>query len=1599
MPSVQLRSFGGLNSDSHVQDIRNGDYTDAKNIEHISAEQGESLAITPRTGNKYSFDIGSISASNKVFRITFFLADINNLKIRVLHPNGVTPLKNNLNNLIITDALDFQNEIQTAFTNAGYSITVSLETQDTEKLVYILTADPTDQKLRYYDYIIQSIGDSQILVEVIQEAISTSREGSLEIIGSTDLLGDLFIISSTKRNEPIDYTIDTTVISPIGGLIVFNLTASNLDNSLPNYGFEQGQEIYVTGITGSNFLGQQASVANGLYIVYDFILDANTGIFSVFVLNQYPGLTIGNPIFGTGGMMKLNPFGFGQIGVAVKNESLDVWTYTSLLSSKEIGLWIKYRCDVRADISNKRKNIYFTDGYNPPFVFSYKKNAEYLPNGSIKSLHPNIGLYSYGSIFDSLRHFAVQPVFTIDFIDQDQSGGSLYSGNTQYFARGVYFDGTYSDWSLGSNLIPVYSSNNQENVYKIIGDIEGTQTNKANKIRISNISSNIFEFIEVAALNYVPLTSDTTTYGIFAKVRIPPGSNSIDIVHNGRETGVDLIAEELSVQTIVYSSAKNNEIIDNRYLLSNLKITNYDIANLFANAKYAVRKKRLAPYRPYPNARYGGHQDPKNVFYHTGYMINETYRIGARARFKDGSTSMVIHLFDVKIDTNGSSIDGKRIAGLSDYSLKEEVILPGAIEVYDLVPYVEITGIDIVSSTLNGVKASDLIDRIEIFRATVDSPSILGYGYSVLHVKTIRAQDQKVYTFSMNDFKDRIGPFWMGSGHGGTFPPYGQTVLNTTALCFAKYLDSPTTDVNPNGNGSTLVSFEYPFISGSTLSGPPALYIAGSLANNPNQVSDQYAIKNNMPYYSSIYTANTGLNANINTGFYWNDKYTSIYLVDDIISNTITTVTVNDTILNFGAPQVFTFIDFTRNPDNFYTEFKAVGLSNTFQQVGIDEIKYYLQDDSSYLNSSYITKKTGHLLRLSGINQTTGEAIEPYDVVRFREGYVIQTDSVISPLRTFSNTTFDYDRGLRLIQIKRNVSNQYSIDFVDKYVYTGSFITPTSSNKIDVFGGDAFNTNIYVKNSFRADEFPPNADGINGSMSQAICLNAQSRLNPYFVYKNEGDFLFPNDSPSSTGLDIINMLKFWFDNLAQDTYFYNAGYSPIKSAYDYKLGKSSLLTDTTENEYEARIIYSDLKPQGTTVDNFRRFGLLSYTDLDASFGEIVDMKNVNGELFTLQPNKYQRQFFNTRGTLQLSDMSQIVLGDASVLSRPGITLSSYGCSNKWTVILGKSQGGNDTIYWYDKIRKKFVRFGADGTVPLSDRSNTRTISSDGLKWLLDYDSATLDYGMHGTWNSRLGEAIWTLRAYREPDIKYVYDPDNVFNYKPGQIVYNPLEQNHINFEETIVLYVVTVEHSSSLNIVPGLTPGWENYYFRPSIDDPNYYSIRTISFSEYKNRFNQFQESYHPRIYLPWKDTFLSPRPKNPFSLVYEHNAGEILRWYDYNGDIQEEEGFIEVVFNIDPNITKRYVALICNSEISPYRLELQTRTQSTVINGPEFEQQLEQFFAPIPNVAINGQTTLDNDFMYGQWVKIRFYYQPGVFQRLTNIVLKFNPMVRLWNT
>ena len=1669
MANVQIRSFGGLNTDTHVQDLRNGDYPDAKNIDHISAVTGESLAVTPRMGNEYAFDLGEVTAQDKRYILTYPDVDVpGGYILQVNRADQVNPLFEPFfvgsydDNPSFPPGTQAATTIQNAFYSAGYPVDVVSASTVYPTLAgtrtLLITPQANSPALRYYDYFIESIGQNVLKIDVIQESISNSRIGKLEVIGSKDLLGDLFIISSSKREKPFEIKIFDITIIAIAGISTLIVTPEATDEVLVDE-----QEVYITGVQG-------IPEANGVFII-KILTDPQTGESIILLYNSFavPGQTY---VPGTG-TMTFNKFGMGEIGVAEKDISTNTWKYTRLLRSKELSLFTYHQCDVQGEKSFNRKSIYFTDFNDVPRNFYYKIDTEYYTDGALQILYPESGYYDYGSISDQTNHILGQPSLDIDFITQAQGGGSLIAGNHVYFARGVLGDGSYTDWSLPSRYIPVYSALTTGDPKNIIGDPSGSQTDKLNQIRISNIRGDVYSYVEVACINYLDIGFDSTVYGIFARRPVTKETTELIINHTGREESQTLNQDELSVQTETYTKAKNNAIIDNRYLLSNLETPGDDLLELLSKVNYSIKTKQISKPRYRISQKFGGHQDPFNVFYFSGYMMNETYRFGARVRYKNGYTSPVYVLFDATIDTDQTSADGKRLAGLSSYDINAlgntgtdpATGFPYPEDVVNIVPYLEIIGPNLSAEIINGIPANLVIDRIEYFRAEVTNPTIVGSGYAVMHAKCL--------TSTTN-----------------TAPRYRRITGSSAAtISMTHTLPTVSQDNSSPFNSRPMISYEFPFVVG----------------NDPSQDSQLFDIPGNVNYYDTRFTINSGITAGTNYGYKWNDRFSSLYLIDQFLNDSTESIRINsgDSVVNLGQLSIFNRDLSGDSPSNRFAEFYS--LNTTKEEVRIEESLYVpngdplkvstdwvaksigitpsttsnpsftFQDGTDIPNQSdlvlfpnnfnvyqnfsqltsttdfYHTNANGQVISICPTwlgrwgaqaefcehfneNNTIGATCSAYgslgftftsatadlewnnynitlywfwpvndvnmyntfelvaDVVdqtdkrySFYPGYIAKLNN---PLQSFLDANYKTsDSGIRSIQIKRNLSgaSQYSEEGLDNFVYTGAFQKSSSTRTIDVFGGDTLTTQLYVKTINQ--NYNPTSP-ITGGFTTGILITCQTKSNPYLIYKNEDEPLFPVTYNSN---NIYTNLNDWLIKRTLDTYNYNYGYSIDELGTGYRAG----ITKDRSFKMPTRVIWSDNKPQNARSDFYRRFGVTSYNDLDASFGEINSMKNVNGELFTLQVNKFQKQFFNTRGTLQVSDGSQVVLGDAGVFSRPGITITSYGCSDKWSSFLGKSAGGDDVLYWYDSINKKFMRFGADGAVPISDRTNIRTLANEGFKWVVNYQTPADNFGIHGIWNQRLNEASWTCRAYRVPDI--IWGP--LVGITEGQLVITYDTTFTYGFEQFPILYICikTSEFNSAPN--PGVDPGWEEYYTQVAFDNIEYYSLRTIIWSEVKNRFIISDEAPHPRIYLQYKDTFLSPSPRTKSNNLFEHNQGKYLEWYMSDAGGQSEDGYIDIVFNIDPNTTKHFISLICNTEIVPYKVEAFTKNHTTLINPVEFLEQLDQYVAPIPNNLENGSTGMDNTFLYGQWIKVRFHYQSGMFQRLTNMILKFNPMPRLWNS
>jgi hypothetical protein len=137
-----------------------------------------------------------------------------------------------------------------------------------------------------------------------------------------------------------------------------------------------------------------------------------------------------------------------------------------------------------------------------------------------------------------------------------------------------------------------------------------------------------------------------------------------------------------------------------------------------------------------------------------------------------------------------------------------------------------------------------------------------------------------------------------------------------------------------------------------------------------------------------------------------------------------------------------------------------------------------------------------------------------------------------------------------------------------------------------------------------------------------------------------------------------------------ENFRYNDSYTPASGVLSYASINDRLIDQQVD--LPSRIDYSEKYEQNTLDDKNQSFLPLNFKDIDQAFGEILSHKNVNGELFTLQPRKFQAQFFNASGTLQTESTEglNVVIGDGAVLARDGRTLSSYGTEHKWSVIKG-----------------------------------------------------------------------------------------------------------------------------------------------------------------------------------------------------------------------------------------------------------------------------------------------------------------------------------------
>jgi hypothetical protein len=472
------------------------------------------------------------------------------------------------------------------------------------------------------------------------------------------------------------------------------------------------------------------------------------------------------------------------------------------------------------------------------------------------------------------------------------------------------------------------------------------------------------------------------------------------------------------------------------------------------------------------------------------------------------------------------------------------------------------------------------------------------------------------------------------------------------------------------------------------------------------------------------------------------------------------------------------------------------------------------------------------------------------------------------------------------MQYYRPLTNKYGAHEDTIYKPTGTFVDTTATT-IDIWGGDTF----IEKTTYKMGIFDTPVDGTQkDDATIGISFFSQNRVHSQMRYQYDGGYIFPFSLSGSAAWS--DKVADWLEQEVNEGIFYTDAYTIRNNENAYASYDDSLIYNS---DRPTRIRWSDTKPIGSTIDYYSIFRAANIRDLEVANGEIIHMEIINGELWTWQNSyAFMRQFFNNDGQLNTIDSSLVLIGDGSVMSRRGVTLSSIGATHKWSVRKGKSRGGSDIVVWLNSDLGVISRFGADGVLVLSDQFEIR-------HWLLE-QSKILNV-------LEKSEVLWgdnVYTGYDDANKEFLFSFRNWIDIVPFDGV--PYAKGSIVQYSTDLTFYAIPKYYIAKKDTSGQYPNDTNYWL--DITD-QYVSHTTLVFSENKHSFTT-RYDFVPKLYMMYGNYFLTSCPVNytnsggtqvlSYSQVYSHEKGEVCSWW--GGLAVNVSAFVVDVNGYDVDIT-----------------------------------------------------------------------------------------------
>lgn len=457
-------------------------------------------------------------------------------------------------------------------------------------------------------------------------------------------------------------------------------------------------------LTGDYILTETIAAADtDVQVIHEYLGDVSGAYVILKTVNN------GDTLF----ILKTNG-GILAIDVAVRSQA-GTWTNVTVFQTKQI----KYATSLKnlidfcyeLDLGN-RCSFYYSG--TPPRVTYFKLQTTWTTQhafiwNEIDSLETGNtdGFYTFENVADATRRQLTENFALVTGAVVNNTGGSLTTGNKNYFIRQCIGFDIKTSFGLASNVVSVFQASLVDPC--LFGNVGGEPSLKSVTLTITGLNPLLYDSFE---LGYVENIDGALSEWVLTN-KFPIEQTTI--THTGFESKAALTPSDLLLQQI-YLTSTGNEVINRDRLFSSdvtIQLTppELQLANFTKNVTTITTVRdsisAIGPNHDTVNE----FELTSNIFYETCYMLNETVRFGIQWKFKNGFICEPIFAKDHKFtDATGELTD----AGIPTWT-------------YGFFPHVKVD-LSGVLPDINGQPFLDVIDGYSVVRCPI-IPEILATGY------------------------------------------------------------------------------------------------------------------------------------------------------------------------------------------------------------------------------------------------------------------------------------------------------------------------------------------------------------------------------------------------------------------------------------------------------------------------------------------------------------------------------------------------------------------------------------------------------------------------------------------------------------------------------------------------------------------------------------------------------------------------------------------------------------------------------------------------------------------------------------------------------